>query len=339
MYGLLSLSQQNYWVLNLVESAMNTFFNVIFRTSFTYCFVVLISVFSSYISASEIEKQFNLSEIADGNFLHTGVHVSIEDKRHDDIANIGFIIGENCVAVIDTGGSITIGTKLLESIRSKTDKPICYVINTHIHFDHILGNKAFNKEQPKFVGHYQLAEAVEQNKSFFLENYKNDLGLNPDENSIIGPDILVEKTIQLDLGERNLTLMPFPTSHSYNDLIVIDNITKTLWAGDLIFRQRIPSLTGSLKGWLKTMDDLSKLDVKKVIPGHGAVADTFMQAIEQQQKYFLMLLEETRNSIEKGAFINDAIETIDTGNSFNWLLHEQQHAGNVSKAYTELEWE
>ncbi|NOG61723.1 MAG: quinoprotein relay system zinc metallohydrolase 2 [Proteobacteria bacterium] len=318
---------------------MNTFFNVIFRTSFTYCFVVLISVFSSYISASEIEKQFNLSEIADGNFLHTGVHVSIEDKRHDDIANIGFIIGENCVAVIDTGGSITIGTKLLESIRSKTDKPICYVINTHIHFDHILGNKAFNKEQPKFVGHYQLAEAVEQNKSFFLENYKNDLGLNPDENSIIGPDILVEKTIQLDLGERNLTLMPFPTSHSYNDLIVIDNITKTLWAGDLIFRQRIPSLTGSLKGWLKTMDDLSKLDVKKVIPGHGAVADTFMQAIEQQQKYFLMLLEETRNSIEKGAFINDAIETIDTGNSFNWLLHEQQHAGNVSKAYTELEWE
>lgn len=310
-----------------------------YKTLLTYCFALAITIFSSSVFASETESQFNLSEIAEGNFLHTGVHVSIEDKQHDDIANIGFIIGDNCVAVIDTGGSVTIGAKLLQSIHAKTTKPVCYVINTHIHFDHILGNKVFSKEQTKFVGHHQLAEAVEQNRSFFLEHYKNELGSNPDETSIIGPDILVDKTMQLDIGGRNLTLIPFPTSHSYNDLIVIDNKTKTLWAGDLIFRQRLPSLTGSLKGWLKSIDALLKLDVKLVVPGHGSVANSVSQAIDQEKKYLQQLLDDTREAITNGLFINDAMETIDKENKLNWLLYDQQHASNVSKAYTELEWE
>lgn len=304
-----------------------------------YCFSLAIFIFPNIISASEIEKNFNLTEIAEGNFVHTGLHVSIEDKQHDDIANIGFIIGDQCIAVIDTGGSVNMGQYLLDSIRSLSNKPICYVINTHVHFDHILGNKVFISEETRFVGHQQLAEAVEQNRLFFLEHYKNDLGQNPDASSIIGPDILVDKTMQLDIGGRSLTLIPFATSHSHNDLIVIDNKTKTLWAGDLIFRQRIPSLTGSLKGWLRTMDDLLQLDVKMVVPGHGSIASSIEQAIRQQQGYLQALLDDTRKAIAEGQFINDAMESIDKDNKSNWLLHEYQHASNVSRAFTELEWE
>jgi quinoprotein relay system zinc metallohydrolase 2 len=298
-----------------------------------------ISINTHPVLANEVEQNFNLTEVSEGNFVHSGLHVSIEDKQHDDIANIGFIIGEKCVAVIDTGGSITIGNKLLESIRSKTDKHICYVINTHVHFDHILGNKVFVSEQTKFVGHQKLAEEIKHNRSFFLDNYKNDLGNNADESFIVGPDILVEKQIHLDLGGRILTLISFPISHSHSDLIIIDEKTKTLWSGDLVFRQRIPTLTGSLIGWLKTMDELKTLDIKKVIPGHGSVADTYEQAIEHQYKYLNKLLISTRKAIADGDFINDAMESIDKENELNWLLHQHQNAGNVSKAYTELEWE
>jgi quinoprotein relay system zinc metallohydrolase 2 len=306
---------------------------------FAYYLSLALFFLSGFVFASETEHTFNLTEVANGNFVHTGVHVRIEDKHHDDIANIGFIIGNTCVAVIDTGGSISIGQQLLDNIRNKTDKPICYVINTHVHFDHILGNKVFKSDKTHFVGHHQLSEAIEHNKEFFLEYYKNDLGLNPDTSSIIGPDILVNKTMQLDIGERLLTLISYPVSHSHNDLIVIDNKTKTLWAGDLIFRQRIPSLTGSLKGWLSTMDELLKLDVIKVIPGHGSISDSISEALEQQQTYLQHLLKDTRDAIAKGQFINDAMETIDKENQSNWLLHNYQHPNNVSKAFTELEWE
>jgi len=291
------------------------------------------------VAASGTDQNFNLNEVADGNYVHTGIHVSIDDKQHDDIANIGFIIGEECVAVIDTGGSINIGEKLLASLRSITSKPVCYVINTHVHFDHILGNKVFDSEVTKFVGHHKLSAAVEHNRDFFLENFKNDLGSKPESSSIIGPDILVDESRQLDIGGRSLTVISFSTSHSYTDLIIIDNKTKTLWAGDLIFRQRIPSLTGSLTGWLKTMTLLQQMDLKKVIPGHGSVATSMEQAIEQQQGYLQGLLDDTRKAISEGQFINEAMESIDKNNKSNYLLHADQHQGNVSKAFTELEWE
>jgi quinoprotein relay system zinc metallohydrolase 2 len=313
--------------------------NITNSLNIKYCFYLTIFCFSKLTLASEVNQNFNLTEIAAGNFVHSGMHVSIEDKDHDDIANIGFIIGNKCVAVIDTGGSINIGKQLFDSILSITNKPICYVINTHVHFDHILGNKVFDSKETKFVGHHKLAEAIEHNRSFFLENFKNDLGADPKLSSIVAPDILVDKPVQLDLGERNLTLIPYAISHSHNDLIVIDNKTKTLWSGDLIFRQRIPSLTGSLKGWLQTIDDLLLLDIEKVIPGHGSIATSLNQAIEQQQDYLQRLLVDTRKAIAEGQFINDAMETIDKDNKSSWLLHKYQHTSNVSKAFTELEWE
>jgi quinoprotein relay system zinc metallohydrolase 2 len=308
--------------------------------SFLFSFTFLsIFFFSIDAYASGLTQNFNLTEVVEGNFVHTGKHVSIDDVQHDDIANIGFIIGDKCIAVIDTGGSIKIGQQLLDNIKSISDKPICYVINTHIHFDHVLGNKVFVSDKPDFVGHQDLAKAIEQNREFFLEQFKNDLGPNPDASSIISPNILVKDSLQIDLGNRILTLTAFPVSHSHNDLIIIDNKTKTLWSGDLIFRQRIPSLTGSLVGWIDSMDKLLKLDVQIVIPGHGPIAQSIKEAAEQQYSYLNRLLIETRKAIAEGQFINDAMENIDKDNKSHWLLHEYQHPTNVSKAFTELEWE
>ena len=87
------------------------------------------------------------------------------------------------------------------------------------------------------------------------------------------------------------------------------------------------------------MDDLQQLEVKKIIPGHGGVAESMAEAIEQQQGYLQRLLDDTRKAIANGQFINDAMENIDKNNQSSWLLHEYQHPTNVYKAFTELEWE
>ena len=133
-------------------------------------------------------RPFNLIEINEGIFLHRGTHAAFGDPDHDDIANIGFIIGDKCVAVIDTGGSVSIGEELHRAIQSTTDKPICYVINTHVHFDHVLGNLAFTGNKPEFVGHAKLADAIEANRDFFLKEFSSYLGSSPTRQSIIGLD-------------------------------------------------------------------------------------------------------------------------------------------------------
>ena len=313
--------------------------NYMFPTKNSLFYLLFTLTFLRVATSSETNQNFNLTEIAENNYVHLGKHVSIEDRGNDDIANIGFIIGADCVAIIDTGGSINIGKKLKNSVHKITKKPICYVINTHVHFDHILGNKAFVSENTNFVGHKDLAEAVNQNRDFFLTQFKNNLHPNATESDIIGPSILIEKPTQLELGGHTLTLIPFATSHSHSDLVVIDNKTKTLWAGDLIFRERIPTLTGSIKGWLKTIDKIKEFDVKLVVPGHGNIASSLDEALGQQQDYLTLLLNKTREAINQGIFINEAVQIIDKYNQLKWLLHDYQHATNVSKTYIELEWE
>jgi quinoprotein relay system zinc metallohydrolase 2 len=307
-----------------------------------FSLVALILLFPAYLSlalAGGESEPFNLQKLADGIYLHSGVHVEFTDPRHDDIANIGFIVGNDCIAVIDTGGSVAIGQQLLLSIREISKLPICYVINTHVHFDHILGNLAFSQESARFVGHQQLSDAVEQNRDFFLQQFKADLGPTPNRDSIIGPDLTVDKTMDLDLGDRIISLTAYPAAHSHTDLTVFDQQTKTLWTGDLVFRERIPSLDGKLKGWLTVLEALQNEAIDLAIPGHGTISNDWPETFAAEASYLSMLLNDTRKAIAKGQFLEEAVVSIGKEKKQEWLLHEQHHNRNVTKAFTELEWE
>ena len=282
---------------------------------------------------------FNLAEIAPGNYVHPGLHVGFDDPNHDDIANIGFIMGEKCVAVIDTGGSVRIGKELRAAIRSVTDKPVCYVINTHVHFDHVLGNLAFVDEKPEFVGHTELADAIEANREFFLKEFSKDLGESPSEKSIIGPTKTVSDTLLLDLGGRTLLLTAYPKAHTQTDLTVLDQKTNTLWTGDLVFREHIPVIDGSLKGWLAVMAVLKSQNVATIVPGHGTPGHTWPEVMAAQEDYLNNLLNGVRQAIAEGQFMEDAIETIGAEEKDKWKLFDQHHRANVAKAFIELEWE
>src|SRR5712671_1898739 len=97
-----------------------------------------------------------VTEIAAGIFVHNGVHEEASSGNKDAIANIGFIVGAEAVAVVDPGGSFEEGAALREAIRTRTAHPIRYVILTHVHPDHIFGAAAFRGDDPDFVGHAKL---------------------------------------------------------------------------------------------------------------------------------------------------------------------------------------
>lgn len=289
--------------------------------------------------SSEKNKDFNLEEVATGIYVHQGQHVALEDPDHDDIANIGFIVGERCVAVIDTGGSVRVAGRLKNAVLAVTSLPVCYVINTHIHYDHILGNIVFVGKDTKFVGHRELAAEIVENRRFFLEQFGADLGAGASEQSIIGPDITVDDKLELDLGNRKLILSAHRPAHSYSDLSIYDPATETIWLSDLLFMDRIPALDGSLKGWISELKKLSAVYAKRVIPGHGPASALWPDSASDQMRYLNTLLEQTRLLIANGMFMEDVIEKVGTDEKQRWLLHEQHHKRNVSKAFTELEWE
>ncbi|MYH69928.1 MAG: quinoprotein relay system zinc metallohydrolase 2 [Gammaproteobacteria bacterium] len=317
-------------------TANNSQLKSIFFVSVTWLLSAMTGI--AYASGDK-DGNFNLAEISAGIYVHQGKHVDLDHADHDDIANIGFIIGDECIAVIDTGGSVATGLALKNAIKNISSLPVCYVINTHIHFDHVLGNFAFKEFAPEFVGHENLVQEMEHNRSFFLSEFAADLGDNPSEDTIIGPDITVADKLDLDLGNRLITLSAHPPSHSFTDLSIYDHETGTLWLSDLLFIDRIPVFDASLRGWLKTMETLKAQQANHVIPGHGTITLPWPDAANAQDNYLNMLLRETRKEIGKGTFMEEVIEIVGKTEKTEWLLHEQNHGRNVSRAFLELEWE
>jgi quinoprotein relay system zinc metallohydrolase 2 len=282
---------------------------------------------------------FNLTQLAPGVFVHRGNQLSLDVPGHDDIANIGFIVGERCVAVIDTGGSVSTGQKLRAALRVHTALPICYVINTHVHVDHVLGNSAFRDDHPSFVGHAALAQAIFNSREFFVAQYGADLGSPAGVGQIIAPDRLVQQDMVLDLGHRRLHLHAWPKAHTDCDLTVIDELSATLWSGDLLFRERIPVVDGSVRGWLAASDQLAAMKVSRVVPGHGPPTQDVAQALAPERRYLQALVDGVSAELAQGQSEQHAIEHVALGEKSQWLLWDTAHAHNVIRVYEELQWE
>lgn len=291
------------------------------------------------IARAEKPAALDVEEIAPGVFVHVGKMLALDAPGHDDIANIGFIVGARCVAVIDTGGSVRVGRALRESVRRHSSLPVCYVINTHDHVDHVLGNVAFKNDRPVFVGHSALTAALKRDRAFFVEHYAGDLDAPATADEIIGPDQTVSTTLDLDIGRRHLKLRAWPKAHTDCDLTVEDDRSRVLWTGDLVFRERIPALDGSIVGWLADIDQLASSDATMIVPGHGAVTRDIKAALSSERQYLEAVRDGVRAALAGGRSIEQAAQEVAASERPRWQLWDTAHAHNVSRAYQELEWE
>lgn len=279
-----------------------------------------------------------VDEVAPGVYVHTGDIALMNAKNEGAIANVGFVIGDNGVAVVDSGGSVREGRRLLAAIREITGKPVLYVINTHGHPDHMFGNAAF---QPPtvFVGHHNLPQALAERGSYYLKSFRPSMGSLLDDVKIVPPTVLVTDQMKLDLGRRPLTLRAWRPSHSDSDLTVLDETSSTLFAGDLVFVRHIPVIDASIRGWLKTIDDLAAIPAKRVIPGHGPAPSPWPGALADERTYLQRLESDCRDLIKRGVPLATAAQIAGRSEKSHWELFDDYNARNATASYSELEWE
>ena len=290
------------------------------------------------LSRNDDRNKLETAEIAPGIHIRRGADESASAQNQDAIANVGFIVGQESVAVLDGGGSLSDGERVRRRIRELTDLPIRYVLMSHVHPDHIFGAGAFLQDKPAFMAHARMPQALEQRGEYYRERLEEVIGKG-NAGPIVQPTMLVNDRKRIDLGGRSLDITAHGVAHTSNDLSVIDSQTRTLFASDLLFVGRVPSLDGSLKGWLRELSKLGSVDAKRTVPGHGPTSVDFASAAGKLRQYLETLLRETRQAISKGIDIGAAPEIVGQSERKHWTLFDEYHGHNVTQAYKELEWE
>ncbi len=285
------------------------------------------------------EPPFRLDEIAPGVYAHQGETSLMTRENFGGIANLGAIVGDEAVAVVDTGGSLLQGKAFLAALRQKTPKPIRYVVNTHAHPDHVFGNGAFVGPGVTFVGHKNLPRALATRGEHYLAAFRRIMGDALEGAIIVPPTLTVTDETTLDLGGRKLVLQAWRTAHSEADLTVLDPTSGTLFAGDLLFLQHVPVVDGSLLGFLDVADKLAAMRAERVVAGHGPMVAPWPQALEAQRAYLTRLTADLRAAIRKGETVGAAARSAAQEERGNWRLFDDYNPRNATAGFAELEWE
>ena len=317
----------NHYVINFSTKKI--------KMSFSLSYIIIF-FFLSYGNC----LSFEVEEVVDGLFVHFGKQEDSNTVNKGDIANIGFIIGSKSIAVIDTGGTPEIGKSLLKKIKEISKLPISHIIITHSHPDHFFGTQELINNKTIVLGHEKLERALINNFEF----YKNlQFNLIKQESIKQAKLIVPNQTVKvgsietIDIGNREIEIQAWKSGHTDNDLSIYDKKTKFFWSEN-IFIQRIPSIRASIKGWKSNLDETLKMDIDTIIPGHGPLKKK-NEAIKPMMSYFDRLIKEVRKFHKTGKTLKETQNLAAPKNKEKWLLFDSYHSSNITKTFTELEWE
>jgi glyoxylase-like metal-dependent hydrolase (beta-lactamase superfamily II) len=272
--------------------------------------------------------------------------------------NVGFFVGADAVVVVDSQFR-DLAPGIVEKIKSVTDKPIKYLVNTHHHPDHVGGNEVF-KQFAVIVAHDNVRKRMLMSPEAILRDYPpmiEDARKSGNEErakrlqeqidwakkvrieEIPAPFVTFDSELRIHVGGETIHVWHTSPAHTDGDSVVRFEKANVVHMGDLLFNKVIPVIDvrggGMPKGYLPALDSvLARLDPGvTIIPGHGEITDAAGVKVFRQYIVDLVELAKTARAAGKTreAFLGDA----ELPSYKEWSGYPQRFKENAGSAYDE----
>ena len=221
-----------------------------------------------------------------------GVSALGSPSNQNFISNAGFVVTPAGVVVIDALGSPALAQKLLAEIRKITPQPVTHVILTHYHADHIYGLQVFKAAGAKVIAHKGARDYLASDTARLrLQASRTELAPWIDENTqLVTPDEWLDGPRELTVGGTQMRILPVGPSHTAEDLVIWLPREKVLFAGDLVFRGRIPFVgQADSRRWIGALDQILELGADVLVPGHGGLTREARADLQLTRDYLVHL--------------------------------------------------
>ena len=275
-------------------------------------------------------------EVGSGSTYCFFGHSEVMDERNNgNISNSCFVNMGTSYLVIDSGSTYSYANQAYTQIKKIKNLPISYVVNTHIHDDHWLGNSYFVTTGAKIIGSSSFKELEKEETTRMQRRISKEAYLKTTQTY---PTIFVESQKELEFNGKKVYIKSVNNkAHTNSDLYVYIPSKKIVFVGDLVFNDRIPSIRdGNLQGWLDALDEILLLDVDYIVGGHGDMVTR--DSVTLTYSYIKELHEQVLLHVEDGTDIADAVNIVSMDKFKSVKLYDSMHRQNVETAYRMLEW-
>lgn len=297
--------------------------------------------------ASAQEVPMRLQRVAEGVYFVQGAAALGSAANANFISNAGFVVADGGVLVVDALGSPALAERLVAKIREITPLPIRYVVVTHYHADHIYGLQVFRALGAKIVAHAAAREYLNSDTARLrLQASRTELWPWVDERTtLVEPDTWVAPGASTDdtrlrIGATEFVLRHVGPSHTHEDMVVYVPSRRVLFAGDLMFRNRIPFVgQADSRRWIDALDRLLAWDASVVVPGHGPSSTTPREDIVLTRDYLRHLRSAMGEAARNLEPFDEAYARTDWSRYSGLPLFQAANRMNAYNTYLQMEQE
>jgi len=275
-------------------------------------------------------------EVSKDIYCFFGLAQVMDKRNNGNMSNSCFVNMGTSYLVIDSGPTFQFAEQAYAQMQKINNLPISYIIDTHIHDDHWLGNSYYKTLHVKMIGstafkELPILERTRMQRRISKEAYK--------KTTQIFPTILVDKEKILIIDGKRVDIKSVNhKAHTNSDLYVYIPSKQVVFAGDLVFNERLPSLRdGDITGWLKILKKIKSMNVKYIIGGHGDVVSN--DAVDFTYGYLKELRDDVKKMLDDGEDIADVVNAVVMPEYKNIPFYNSIQRQNVETAYRTLEWE